>query len=169
MRVITFSRVFPKTHPKAGESTYFVEKIWKGLYDIEPSSHLPFDWTKYDEAFPVSENYDRKLNIHEHAPKYHTVRAGERWKVGQVFSARVWSGKPYASKQIEFAQIEIKKIWNIEVLGLTWLLNDKPLNTLEIHEIGQNDGLSYKDFKDWFKLPFNGQILCWNDEIDYAA
>lgn len=33
-RVITFSRFFPKTHPKAGNPTFFVEKFWKGLQQI---------------------------------------------------------------------------------------------------------------------------------------
>jgi hypothetical protein len=31
-RVLTFSRVFPAYHPKAGQPTGFVEKIWKGYY-----------------------------------------------------------------------------------------------------------------------------------------
>lgn len=31
-KVITFSRVFPSYHPKAGQPTYFVEAIYKALY-----------------------------------------------------------------------------------------------------------------------------------------
>jgi hypothetical protein len=30
-KVRTFSRFFPKGHPKSGQPTFFVEKFWKGL------------------------------------------------------------------------------------------------------------------------------------------
>jgi hypothetical protein len=31
MKVITFSRTYPSYHPKAGQPTYFVEKVWSSL------------------------------------------------------------------------------------------------------------------------------------------
>lgn len=34
--------------------------------------------------------------------------------------------------------------------------------------LAQNDGLTSKDFRDWFsKFPFHGQIICYNKEIQY--
>jgi hypothetical protein len=34
--------------------------------------------------------------------------------------------------------------------------------------LAKNDGLSHDDFKDWFsKLPFSGQIICWNENVKY--
>src|SRR6185312_11465979 len=108
-KVLTFSRTFPAYHARAGEPTYFVEKIWKFLWDNEKSNYNPVReyFQCYDEVFPV--NYeDEKENIHHHAPKVHTIRAGHRWKVGDKFSPRVWSGKTYCSKQITIApDIEI--------------------------------------------------------------
>lgn len=31
MKVLTFSEVYPTYHPKAGQATFFVEKIWNCL------------------------------------------------------------------------------------------------------------------------------------------
>jgi hypothetical protein len=180
MRVITFSRYFPKGHPKAGQPTYFVEKIWKGLWDKEESGHNPIypQWMNYDQAFPVT--YDIKENIHNHQPKWHTIRAGNRWKVGDQYSPRVWSGRPYASKQIEFAPpITIEKIWEFGISKDDYFLRDesgviKSVGFNRLIEIAQNDGLGADDFEAWFAIhpkkgvaTFTGQILCHNSEISY--
>ncbi len=186
MRVITFSRFFPAYHPRKGEETHFVEKIWKGLWDNEPSSYIPFDgyWQRYDEAFPTGETFKAENNIHSHYPKSHTIRAGNRWKVGDKFSPRVWgddinpkSGKKgaYQSKQIEIAPpIEIKKIWTFEIGTTgTYALNEDysiSLTAKQVIEIAKNDGLHVNDFFAWFeksKKPFYGQIICWNENINY--
>lgn len=156
MKVITFSRNFPAYHPRKGEPTYFVEKIWAGLADSTDrvQGSVDMDFHQYYNG----------------VPKWHTIRAGNRWKVGDWFSPRFWSGKPYASKQSLITEpLEIKKIWNFEFYGMTIWLNDKVLNTLEVSEIAKNDGLSYVDFISWFKksLPFKGQIISWSDKIKY--
>jgi hypothetical protein len=168
-RVITFSRFFPATHPRKGEPTYFVEKIWKGLYDMEPSNYLPFasEWPRYDEAFPTTD--DPLENIHKHAPKCHTIRAGNRWKFGDRFSPRVWSGKPYASKQIEIApDIEIVKTWSFEQKDELFYLDGKQIDVTS-GDFAVNDGLSADDLLNWFpgNKPFSGQVICWNKEIQY--
>jgi hypothetical protein len=159
MRVITFSTIFPKSHPKAGAHTFFVEKICKGMGVLKYETAEILNWKVY----------------HECKPKGHTIRGGNRWKVGDWFSPRVWSGKPYASKQIQFAPpIQLKKIWTFEWNIMTVLLNGRPINNFEIEEIANNDGLVYTDFKDWFNIHpkkkqeiFEGQILCWNENINY--
>lgn len=186
MKVITFSRTFPKYHPKAGQPTYFVEKIVKSLHlsGLRP-------WDIPDEIFSKEMYYIVD-------PKGHTIRAGNRWRVGDKFSPRVWSGKPYASKQIQFAvPIEIKKIWDIkfvtedddgehdwdyiEAFGKRYTFYgyggyDKE----EIQLLAKNDGLSVEDLKDWMcpdvsgrkdrrhtEVVKNCQIICWNEEIEY--
>lgn len=126
--------------------------------------------------------------------KNHTIRAGHRFKEGDWFSPRVWgddinpkSGKkgPYHSKQITIApDIQIKKVWNFE------LVYDNEVNEFDIRVNGvwkcqlksveseyyaENDGLTIQDFQDWFCLSpefkkqkkFAGQIICWNEEIEY--
>ena len=115
-------------------------------------------------------DYPEGLEINESAIgiKKHTIRGGSRFKVGDKFSPRVWSGKPYSSKQITIApDIEVKKVWDFEVvtedddgendwsyiyfLGTTYTCYgdggyDKPLMV----EIAKNDGLSITDFYNWF-------------------
>ena len=170
-RVITFSRVFPKGHPKEGQPTFFSEKIMASFADILPDYKIPdsftlWDWHEYYNAIP----------------KYHTIRSGTRWKVGDKFSPRVWSEKPYASKQIQFApDIEIKKVWlfkiHMEADGMKFTVGENTFpielgqNTYHptILEIAKNDGLNIDDFLSWFKYPnfFYGQIICWNGKIQY--
>jgi hypothetical protein len=106
--------------------------------------------------------------------KGHTIRSGKRWKVGERFSARVWSDRPYASKQIEFAEIEILKIWDFEITASDYLLNGKKLNLTQLKEVANNDGLEVDDFELWFAIHpklkkdgFSGQVICWNGSIDY--
>lgn len=180
-RVITFSRQFPASHPKKGQPTHFVEQVWNSLMSINKQ----FDYSVYslinlnkgkekiaEMIFDtILYNYNELLGC-----KGHTIREGERWKVGDKFSPRVWSGKPYFSKQITIAaNIEIKKIWTFEV-------DENGVPSLEGHYIStkmergiaRNDGLSKEDFIDWLIMPsfksgkpFKGQVLCWNDTIEY--
>jgi len=171
MKVITFSRFYPAYHPRKGEPTEFIEKIWKGVY--EDSSDVPFP----HELAGVWSAYCEMDNL---IPKYHTIRAGNRWKVGDWFSPRVWSGKPYKSKQIEFAPpIQVKKVWELEIeVGKKYwffklngedISNEKEnFNIDEFTELlAKNDGLLLSDFLNWFPKSFTGQIICWNDKIEY--
>ena len=180
-RVLTFSRTFPSYHPRKGQPTYFVEKIWKFLWDNEKSNYNPLNgyFQYYDAAFPT-EYFDIKENIHQHTPKGHTIRAGHRWKVGDKFSPRVWSGKPRATKQITIApDIEVKKVFdvNIEITGgiaFSFFIDRKNIPTDEVVRLAKNDGLEVNDFLNWFadhpkkkESVFTGQIICWDENINY--
>lgn len=149
MKYIMFSRKFPAYHPKKGQDTEFITKVMASLFDTD------------------------KFEV---APKHHTIRGGSRWKVGDVFSARYWEGLPYRSRQIEFAEIQIKQIWEfelkweIDIFGrraLFGFINGNLIKKEGILEFSQNDGLSIQDMNDWFTGPFKGQIICWNDKIKY--
>lgn len=173
-RVITFARQFPAYHPRKGESTFFVEKLYKSLdgrrYNDLPSGVLQI----FNEDF-----YNDSTT-----PKHHTIRAGNRWKAGDTFSPRVWSGKPYQSPQITIApDIEIVKTWDFEIIPALWFDESKFLiNGVQItdskvlKELSLNDGLSPQDFAGWFcgenmmdskRKPFQGQVICWNPDINY--
>ena len=169
-KVIMFSRVFPKSHPRAGQETNFMQKIWKAI-------NVPI---------PVSVHAD-KLNGEVHKlmsltwrPKYHTIRKGSRFKPGDKFSPRVWEGKPYGSKQIIIADdIEVKKIFDFEMdENGVYSINGKYLLTEEDDKkemlLARNDGFNDPaDFFSWFMpdysnpKPFKGQIICWNENIEY--
>lgn len=122
--------------------------------------------------------YPIELNIDILEEKHHTIRRGYRWKVGDKFSPRVWSGKPYQSKQIIIApDIEIKKIWDVEIFMLEGRLHagipeaNNIHRLLPLNQIAKNDGLTFEDMRDWFNVKegkhFHGQILCWNENIEY--
>lgn len=182
MRVITFSRTFPKKHIREGEPTEFVEKIWQGLHTF------PLALDEYANHVPELEGELKNHYTKIYDPKWHTIRSGNRWKVGDWFHPRVWSGKPYASKQVDISlPIEIKKIWSIQIIQYperwSFYLDGKPVeegrDDFDIdqfaEELALNDGLSVPDFISWFQLHpkktavagFNGQILCWNEKIEY--
>lgn len=173
-KVITFSKVFPGYHPRAGEPTFFVEKIWSGLLQIDRDLYTDY---LTGEARP---DYMKHYSHYEpFDPKFHTIRLGNRFNPGDKFSPRMWSGKPYNSKQIIIApEIEIKKVWDFKIKEYTngWYIDFgsyaiaygyEQFSVLET--LAKNDGLSRQDLMDWFKYPsgFNGQIICWNDKINY--
>lgn len=168
-RVITFSRVFPSYHPRKGEPTNFVRSIWEGL-DMLNMLH-PLDDAELEEDI---KSFYEKMN---YTPKWHTFRAGNRWKEGDWFSPRVWSGKPYRSHQIIIApDIEVKKVFKVYIekpignIGDMYI-NDKMWQS-PYDELSTNDGLSNEDFIEWIIKPtvkkeFDGQIICWNEDITY--
>lgn len=166
-KVITFSRVFPAKHPRKGQPTNFVRSIWEGL------DMLNWNFDSWDERLEAEAKsyYEKKT----YTPKWHTIRAGNRWKEGDWFSPRVWSDRPYGSEQIQIApDIQLKKIWTFEHYGFTTLINGEPINSITLSEVAMNDGLSDEDFLHWFeahpklmKQGFKGQILCWSENISY--
>lgn len=156
-RVITFSRNFPKYHPKAGQPTKFVEKFYNSLYSRN-------NLMDYPEGLEIDETV---LGM-----KKHTIRIGNRWKEGDLFSPRVWSEKPYNSKMIRLASdTKIVKIYDFEMRYLPdekeslILLDGNIISPDMIRDIAINDGLTFTDLLDWFCYPssFKGQIICWND------
>lgn len=155
-RVITFSIFYPKYHPRKGKYTFFIEKIFAGF------------------TIPNDSGFK---------PKHTTIRKGKRWKVGDLFSPRVWdtninqkSGRsgPYHSNQIVVMEdLLIKKVWDFEITKRgDFVLNDDIIPIGKVMEIAINDGFdTLDDFYRWFNLKlgesFSGQIICWNANINY--
>jgi hypothetical protein len=182
-KVRTFSRYFPVGHPKAGEPTFFVEKIWKALgKKIAKDDFRANNYINEYVGFLEEKNIPI-LSWYDAISKHHTIRAGKHFKVGDFFSPRVWSDKPYTSKQITIApDIQIKKIWDFEMKPKLWFdeceyyINGKRYGGDELVEVAKNDGLDIMDFACWFsgnmaasakRKPFNGQILCWSESVEY--
>ena len=67
MAVITYSRFFPTYHPRKGEPTFFVEKIWKGLYDLPGMS---WNVGKYQQKYDSLLGNDQIVNVHQFEPKW---------------------------------------------------------------------------------------------------
>lgn len=150
-KVIMFSRVFPAYHPKKGEPTFFVEKLLISRQGKDIcSQNFGFDADKFE-------------------PKHHTIRSGHRFKVRDYFSPRVWSDKPYRSKQIIIApDIKIEKVFDFKITKYGYFVNKRQIGFYELPELAKNDGLEVDDFECWFNFStFDGQIICWNKEINY--
>lgn len=181
-KVITFSRVFPAYHPKAGQPTWFPEKIWGCLFNqcIELAGFI-----RDPEIFMRNNQFNR-------TPKLHTIRSGNSRKEGDWFKPKIWGDDvnpksqrrgPYHSKQIQFApEIKIKRIYDIEVKSAGghaaiyvdgWAFyqegEDYVMGVKNIEALAKNDGLSVEDLKAWFKwpTPFTGQIICWDENVNY--
>ncbi len=170
-KVIIFSEYYPKHHPKAGEKTFFPEKILAGL-DI--GKCVLWTVTQEDLGIPIRTYYDSLFDnivFFRENIKHHTIRRGNRWKVGDWFSPRVWSGKQYRSKQIQFApDIQVKKVWDIIICRGREYVSFK-INTTEngnshwiflkdIYKnktLALNDGLDPEDFVSWFKVVSNAK------------
>ena len=161
-KVITFSRTFPSYHPKAGQPTYFVEKFYNSLFSRN-------NLMDYPKGLEINESILEMKN--------HTIRVGERWKKGEYFSPRVWSGKPYNTPQIILAKDTlITDIYDFEISKHAVIyLNRKPIYefcgeyTGLIKTVAKNDGLESNELLDWFKYPkeFKGQVICWNQNAQY--
>lgn len=121
MKVLTFMQNWPKGHVRAGEPTYFVEKILWSLYNKENALYY-LDRTKKEEHEFYSEQNikhcpSEEQNI-EFAPKLHTIRRGNRWNVGDVFRPCVWLGTPRrkGSRLLQFAPpIQVVKTYKIGI------------------------------------------------------
>lgn len=168
-RVLTFSRFFPAYHPKAGQPTFFVEKLWESIY---------LDNVGWDGFWPlVNSGNGFDIGLHgKYQPKHHTIRSGNRWKAGDKFSPRVWSSKPYQSKQIIIApDIEINNVWSFDLLNRNGqaipIINGVERKTEMLLKLAINDGLDMFDLLDWFKFPkqqlTDFQIICWSQEVNY--
>lgn len=167
MRNMMFATVCPHYHPKKGEPTWFVEKICAGLADKGILVGDPF-WKGLDCDFH---------KYYNGVPKWHTIRVGSRWQVGDYFKPLIWSGKPYRSKTIQIASpIMVEKAWKIKfdecgVISINGFYDYSEIVAADsfMEVLARNDGLSEEDLHFWFPLgkSFEGQIICWNKNIEY--
>lgn len=194
-KVITFSRKHPSYHPKKGLPTYFIEKFLRSVYGENPTESLEeILWNANGGELNKQLVFDLYFSLDwsiQHIPKGHTVRAGHRFKAGDKFSPRVWSGLPYRSQQVILGpDIEIKNIWDFECHTeaddresdwsfIKFLDNQFTCYSNEyLHEIikklALNDGFSDpQDFLNWVQpsnrnsKPLLGQVICWSNKIEY--
>ena len=132
---IMLSRVFPVTHPKAGQETGFAAKVMAAINNRP--SHLK-------KLHTIRANYDLwKKRIDE-------VMAGEA-----ELCLRQWTGKPYRSKTVVIKRLRCDDCVGIQ--KLTFYTSRIVYPTIDdkyqpsILEISSNDGLSKDDWIDWFR------------------
>ena len=120
--VLMVSEFFPATHPRSGQKTNFEENIKNGI-----------------KIHTIRKNYEFwKKRIDE-------IVAGNAY-----LSVRKWVGRPRHSEQIELFRYERLGIQKLELTAMGWFINDYDSDATN-DELAKNDGLSKKDFIDWFK------------------
>ena len=123
--VIIISEKFPKTHPKAGCITDF---------ELAINHKLKIHTIRLNFTF-----WEKRIA---------EVQAGRAY-----LSIRKWSGKPYASPQIELFKFDKSHGVGIEKLTPTvlgWFVDDFDSN-YETSDFAMNDGLTKESFEKWFK------------------
>lgn len=129
--------VFPATHPRAGEPTGFREKILSGE-KIHTIRSNPYFWRD----------------------RLHQVNVGLA-----ELSLRHWLGKPYASRQHEFARMAHDTVgWEHCIIHPiappdTVVVGDVRFDYPSVKRVARNDGLSEEDFRSWFPKPIHGIII----------
>lgn len=144
--VLTVSRYFPAKHPRRGDRTYFPDKICLTIGKYEEAKFIEEFGCLLTKIHTIRANYDLwKKRIDE-------VNAGEA-----VLSLRYWTGKPYNSKQQEFARLDkstgigVQKLTFSSQLFNSMLVDGHYCFTNIETSIAKNDGLSFDDFEAWFK------------------
>ena len=147
--VITLSRVFPVSHPKAGLKTYFKTKL-------ENTHVVPFDpnGDSVPDGQPQLKRHTIRANYELWRKRFEQIERGEA-----CLSIRQWTGKPYASKQIEIARLTKDDGIGLQRLRFTpdrdgqfvwWNFNiDGHFSNEEF--LANNDGLTLRDWCAWFK------------------
>lgn len=140
--ILTVSRKFPGTHNRREDPTYFVEQIQNAL------AHYKDGWTT--SGFKM---------------KFHTIRANYAlWKKRfrkidaglACLSIRYWSGKPYRSKQVEICRLAKDDGVGVQLLSFSGgffssQLVDGEIKYWNLEILAKNDGLSFDDFREWFR------------------
>ena len=124
---LTLSQVFPSTHARAGQPTNF------------ESAFL-----KFDKKHTIRANYEFW------AKRFEKIAKGEA-----VLSIRQWVGKPYGKGS---TQREIALLTREDGIGLQKIqfvnIDIMPLvdgKAQPKHLVANNDGLTYDDWREWFK------------------
>jgi len=130
--VLTVSQKFPTTHKKSGKSTGF-----------------PLAIKHYDKIHTIRGNYDLW------AKRFEKINAGMA-----ILSVRIWEGKPYASKQLEIFKYNYTHKIGIEKLEDPTNFVFAPIEGKQINWdlVAKNDGLSFEDFCEWFKVRSNSPM-----------
>lgn len=126
--VITLSKNFLKGHPKAGQPTNFKDKFLSGEKIHTIRGNYPL-WEK----------------------RIKEVQEGKA-----ILSIREWIGVPYKEKQVVIKDLTVDDGVGIQKLTFeagnfgSQFVDDAYCYAV-LETPAKNDGLSFEDFKDWFK------------------
>lgn len=161
---------------------YFVRKIWSALvsFQIErPISFEIFD-ALHLNALNVRFDYSTDFSFEkaEYKPKIHTIRAGNRWRVGMMIDFFI---NTRTINMFRFApKTPAKHVQNIKIRYIIdpgypdetmiefyidnklFCIGYKEYVLKKIYDLAINDGFeSAEDFLNYFNKEFTGQIIFW--------
>ena len=139
--VLMLSQVFPADHPKAGRHTGFQIRLQAALNGWSDLTFAKF--------------HTIRANYPLWAKRFEQIERGEA-----CLSIRQWSGKPYASKQVEIARLTKEDGIGLQKFEVSanyaginnwqhFKIDDR--GYMSINDIPNKDGLTREDWIDWFK------------------
>lgn len=155
---LTLSRVFPSTHCRAGEPTYFLEKMHNALTGQDFCLHI----TGMDNSYGCTTLWCKTIR----EKKLHTIRANydfwarrfEKIQAGDaVLSIREWVGKPYGKGSMQREIIRLTRddgigLQRLVVAGTSITFHPVFVDGVEVSPdiLARNDGLTKSDWRNWF-------------------
>lgn len=95
-----------------------------------------------------------------------TIRGKARCKQGDVLSLRLWTGKPYRSKQRELFRVECQATAAVRIYHDRISLDGMVCTERERDAIVKREGFgSWEAMREWFDtvhgLPYSGEMIIW--------
>ena len=172
----------------AGQPNYFVEKIWRGLFENNISDIR--EYVSYSLSHLKQFNRGFDISLDRTPPKLHTIRhdSHDRWKAGNKIHFVI---NNRTKDRFQFAPVvEVKRVQKISIINKTEYpticentdilvndgsgsgnrkfrvyVDDKALHPDEISELARNDGFeNVFDFFRFFNDGFTGKIIHWTNK-----
>lgn len=167
--VLLLSSRFPAYHPKAGQPTGFEDAFRRGRQ--RGRCREQHECIGCGECVGRIKKHTIRGNADFWEHRAQTVNKGEA-----IISLRQWSGKPYASPQIEIGQLTTLHVQRV-TLGISADDRQEPFayvdsngttKAVTVSRLAANDTLEPTDFVSWFQLhrrkePYHGVILHFTD------
>lgn len=145
--VLTLSQRFPAKHPRKGEPTNFDKQMFNA----------------------VCRSHNMTVGYPQFGMKLHTIRANwPLWskRFEQIYrgeaclSIRQWTGKPYASKQVELCRLTKDDGIGMQSICFPTIDRDGIVSLhypningriVDANQVATNDGLDTNDWYSWFR------------------
>lgn len=170
--VITLAKTFPKGHPKAGEETDFQKKvIYAIMFNRADAEAKEIKALKSFCCSTLADEFCDDSSVSEfYIPdKIHTIRTNmplwqrriKEVEAGEAcLSIRMWTGRPYLSKQMEIVRLTKEDGVGIQQLDgydvkaknkVCKVYDTQGVKPVYAKKLARKDGLSLEDWRAWFK------------------
>lgn len=156
------------TKHKNGEPTYFIEKIYLALNELNPL--MCEFWLLRNEHYfrRFGKYYETYRNVDELSPKRHTIRRDpkKRWKAGRLIHFVINS-----RSKLYFRFAPVLPCTGTQEIGIFHtgdstevIVDGKVLDEQTCETLAQNDGFKdFEHFLNWFTEDFEGVLIHWTN------